>query len=61
MSNDPLSVEALCAGLDIPDWVQGFDHIPGGKVVFGWGTIDTEDPLLTCQGSRIAKVPGKSL
>lgn len=41
MSNDPLSVEALCAGLDIPDWVQGFDHIPGGKVVFGWGTIDT--------------------
>jgi hypothetical protein len=40
MSADPLSIEALCAGLDIPDWVKRFDHIPGGKVVFGWGTID---------------------
>ncbi|MDB2496309.1 iron-containing alcohol dehydrogenase, partial [Verrucomicrobiales bacterium] len=40
MSADPLSIEALCAGLDIPDWVKRFDHIPGGKVLFGWGTID---------------------
>ena len=40
MSADPLSIEALCAGLDIPDWVKRFDHIPGGKVVFGRGTID---------------------
>lgn len=40
MSNDPLSVEALCAGLDIPDRVQNFEDIPGGKVIFGWGAID---------------------
>ncbi len=41
MSTDPLSIEALCAGLDAPEWVGGFDHIPGGKVVFGPGKLDT--------------------
>ncbi len=39
-SSDPISIESLCAGLDLPDWVTGFDHIPGGKVVFGAGTLD---------------------
>jgi len=38
---DPLSIESLCVGLDAPDWVLGFEHIPGGKVVFGAGKLDT--------------------
>ena len=37
----PLSIESLCAGFDIPTWVKEFDHAPGGKVVFGAGTLDT--------------------
>lgn len=41
MPAEPLSIEALCAGLDIPDRVQRFEDIPGGKVVFGWGKIDS--------------------
>lgn len=39
MSSDPLSIDALCAGLDLPGWVTGFEHIPGGKVVFGPGKL----------------------
>lgn len=41
MPSDPLSIEALCAGLDIPDFVQRFEGIPGGKVIFGPRKIDT--------------------
>ena len=40
-SSDSISIESLCAGLDLPEWVTGFDHIPGGKVVFGVGTLDS--------------------
>ena len=61
MSADPLSIEALCAGLDIPDWVQRFDHIPGGKVVFGWGTIDQlgeESAALGARNALIVTDPG---
>lgn len=41
MSTEPLSIEALCAGLDIPERVQRFEDIPGGKVVFGPGKLET--------------------
>ena len=39
MSSAPLSIDALCADLDIPDFVRGFEHIPGRKVVFGPGAL----------------------
>lgn len=41
MSTDPLSIESLCAGFGLPDWVLGFDHIPRGRVSFGCGKLDT--------------------
>jgi len=39
MPQDVLSIESLCQGLDLPDFVLGFEHIPGGKVLFGGGVI----------------------
>lgn len=41
MSAGPLSIESLCAGMDLPDWVVDFRHSAGGRVVFGPGTIDS--------------------
>ena len=40
MPNDMLSIEALCAGLDLPDWVLNFEHSAGRRVVFGPGKLD---------------------
>lgn len=40
MPQDALSIESLCQGLDLPDFVLGFEHIPGGKVLFGGGVIN---------------------
>lgn len=34
-----LSIESLCAGLDLSPEVLRFAHIPGGKVVFGPGCL----------------------
>lgn len=39
MSNR-LTVEALCAGLNVPEEVMNFAHIPGGEVLFGPGVLD---------------------
>ena len=41
MSTDPLSIESLCAGFGLPDWVLGFHHVPRGRVSFGPGKLDT--------------------
>ncbi|MEX2579651.1 MAG: iron-containing alcohol dehydrogenase [Verrucomicrobiales bacterium] len=41
MPNATLSIESLCAGLDLPKWVANFDHAPGGKVIFGEGTLES--------------------
>jgi alcohol dehydrogenase len=41
MPADPLSIESLCAGMNLPDWVLDFRHSAGGRVVFGPGKIDT--------------------
>ncbi len=41
MPSDPLSIESLCAELNLPEWVRDFRHAAGGKVVFGPGTLDT--------------------
>lgn len=40
MPPEPLTIESLCAGLDLPGWVLGFDHIPGGRVSFGPGKLE---------------------
>ncbi len=39
MPQNALSIESLCHGLDFPDFVLGFDHVPGGKVLFGPGVV----------------------
>jgi alcohol dehydrogenase len=54
MPAEHLSIEALCAGLDIPDRVQRFEDIPGGKVVFGWGKIDSLGEKAADLGARNA-------
>jgi alcohol dehydrogenase len=54
MPAEHLSIEALCAGLDIPDRVQRFEDIPGGKVVFGWGKIDSLGEEAADLGARNA-------
>lgn len=36
-SANPLSIESLCEGLDAPNWVLSFEHLPGGRVSFGPG------------------------
>lgn len=41
MPADPLSIESLCAGMNLPEWVLDFRHSAGGRVVFGPGKIDT--------------------
>jgi alcohol dehydrogenase len=41
MPDDSLEIAALCADWDIPEFVQSFRHIPGGKVVFGAGKLST--------------------
>lgn len=61
MSTEPLSIEALCAGLDIPERVQRFEDIPGGKVVFGPGklsTIGAEAAALDARRVLIVTDPG---
>lgn len=37
--SDSLSIAQLTAGVDVPDDVRNFSHIPGGEVVFGPGSL----------------------
>ncbi|MEM6278474.1 MAG: iron-containing alcohol dehydrogenase [Verrucomicrobiota bacterium] len=63
MSKDSLSIEALCAGLEIPERVQSFRDIPCGKVVFGAGTLSTigaESASLGAKRALIVTDPGLS-
>ncbi len=39
MPADPLSIESICDGLDLPAGVIGFEHAAGGRVVFGPGKL----------------------
>jgi alcohol dehydrogenase len=41
MSPDSLTIESLCKGLELPDWVLRFEHSAGGKIVFGPGKLDS--------------------
>ncbi len=36
---DVMSIDSLCAGIDVPESVLRFEHIPGGEVVFGVGKL----------------------
>ena len=56
MLTDPLSIEYLCSELNAPDWVLGFKHIPGGKVIFGPGKLDTVGAEATELGSTHALI-----
>jgi alcohol dehydrogenase len=39
MPADPLSIESLCAGMNLPEWVLDYRHSAGGRVVFGPGKL----------------------
>lgn len=39
MPSDSLSIDSLCAGMDLSEWVRDFRHAAGGRVVFGPGRI----------------------
>lgn len=39
MSSGDLSIDQLCEGFDVPEFVRRFEHVPGGEVVFGVGAI----------------------
>lgn len=41
MPADLLSIDSLCEGLDLPEWVRDFRHAAGGRVVFGPGKLDS--------------------
>lgn len=41
MPDDTLSIESLCAGLDLPEWALDFRHAAGGRVTFGPGKLAT--------------------
>ena len=61
MPTDTLSIEALCAGLEIPDWVLRFQHAAGSRVVFGPGKINqlgTEAANLNGKRVLIVTDPG---
>lgn len=54
MPDDSLEIPVLCADWDIPDFVQSFRHIPGGKVVFGPGKLSTlGEEVASLGGSRV--------
>jgi alcohol dehydrogenase len=61
MSADPLSIESLCAGMNLPEWVLDFRHSAGGRVVFGPGklaTLGQEAASLGAHKALIVTDPG---
>ncbi|MCB1077711.1 MAG: iron-containing alcohol dehydrogenase, partial [Verrucomicrobiae bacterium] len=34
-----LTIDPLCEGFEVPEFVRRFEHIPGGEVVFGRGVL----------------------
>lgn len=52
MSLDSLTIESLCEGLDLPDWVLRFEHAAGGRVVFGPGKLDSLGTEAAALGSK---------
>lgn len=52
MPADPLSIESLCAGMNLPEWVLDFRHSAGGRVVFGPGKLATLGQEAASLGAR---------
>jgi alcohol dehydrogenase len=52
MPADPLSIESLCDGLDLPAGVIGFEHAAGGRVVFGAGKLEIVGAEAAALGAR---------
>ncbi len=52
MPADPLSIESLCDGLDLPAGVIGFEHAAGGRVVFGAGKLEIVGVEAAALGAR---------
>ena len=50
--SDALSVESLCAGIDVPESVLRFEHVPGGEVVFGPGKLAVVGEKARALGAR---------
>jgi len=51
-----LTVEALCSGLDLPPWVESFEHVPGGGVLFEAGALSRLGESAAALGARRALV-----
>lgn len=61
MPTAPLTIESLCSGLGLPDWVLNFEHVAGGRVVFGPGTLSVigmEAAALAAERVLIVTDPG---
>ncbi|HQZ29523.1 MAG: iron-containing alcohol dehydrogenase [Verrucomicrobiales bacterium] len=52
MSPDSLTIESLCEGLDLPDWILRFEHAAAGKVVFGPGKLDSLGSEASALGAK---------
>ena len=55
-SANSLSIESLCEGLNAPDWVLNFEHLPGGRVSFGNGKFSEVGQEAAALGARHALI-----
>lgn len=56
MPHESLTLETLCIGLDLPDWVLDFRHAPAGKVAFGLGKLQHLGREASTLGGRHALI-----
>ncbi len=49
---DALTIESLCAGIDVPESVLRFEHVPGGEVVFGAGRLSVVGEKASALGAK---------
>lgn len=62
MLAETLSIDSLCAGMDLPEWVRDFRHAAGGRVVFGPGKLATlGEEVRALGGSRVLIVTDPGL
>ena len=49
---DALSIDSLCAGIEVPEEVLRFEHVPGGEVVFGPGKLSVIGEKVVALGAQ---------
>lgn len=49
---DALSIDSLCAGIEVPEEVLRFEHVPGGEVVFGPGKLSVIGEKAVALGAK---------